>query len=258
VRASIAIVVAAGLLVGFTDSVAAEGDENAEITEERFARYYLPWGADTPLGEWQPESTVPRDHQEAFKMVIWEVSRFHDVDELTPQQKEERDKLIEACYASAKANEWYNFPNSYEAGYRKMYDDKTHFGNEAFVLDDAILDPERPEFLMYYPAPTGRQLIGYMFLVNKPLAEGPQIAGPQSIWHYHVWNEPFCLLKNLLIIGRPERNGACERGEVTHRSPEMIHVWLVDHPDGPFASKMEIDALLLPVLLEDRLQERGY
>ena len=29
---------------------------------------------------------------------------------------------------------------------------------------------------------------------------------------------------------------ACDQGISTDRSPEMIHVWLVDHPEGRFAA----------------------
>ena len=106
-RASIAIIIiAAALAVGLTNAGAVE-----EPKRERYARYYLPWGSDTPRGEWQPESTIPRDPQEAVKMLIWEVSRFHDVDELTPEQEKARDELIERCYVSAETRGWYEVPS---------------------------------------------------------------------------------------------------------------------------------------------------
>lgn len=227
-------------------------------SEERFVRYYLPWGHENPRGEWQPESTMPKDPQDASKMVIWEVSRFHDVKGPTPEQRQAQEKLVKACFAAAEKNEWFHFAKGYDSGYRKMFDDNTHFGNEAYALDGVILDPERPEFLMYYDSPMGKQLVGVMFLMNENPGEGPQTGGPDTIWHYHVWEKPFCLAGGLLIIGRPDDEGVCERGMPSYRSPEMVHVWLIDHPDGPFATKMEISPILLPQLLEERYKERGY
>lgn len=33
----------------------------------------------------------------------------------------------------------------------------------------------------------------------------------------------------------------CEKGELAdHQSPEMIHVWFVDHPEDPFATAMRL------------------
>ena len=38
----------------------------------------------------------------------------------------------------------------------------------------------------------------------------------------------------------------------------MMHVWLVDHPDGPFATSMRIDPMLLEGLLGARIEARGF
>lgn len=226
--------------------------------EERFVRYYLPWGTENPRGEWQPESSMPRDPQDASKMVIWEVTRYRNATAPTPEQQKAMDDLVEASFKAAETNEWYRFDKGYESGYRRMFQDDSHYANLDYVRDDALLDPERPEFLMYYDTPMGKQLVGFMFLMNHPTESGPQIGGPETLWHFHIWPEPFCLADSLLIVGRPNREGVCERGFARHRSPEMIHVWLIDHPDGTFATRMEIDPVLLPGLLEKRRAERGY
>jgi hypothetical protein len=36
------------------------------------------------------------------------------------------------------------------------------------------------------------------------------------------------------------------------RSPQMLHVWLVDHPEGPFARRMQIRPAMLERLIEER------
>lgn len=67
-------------------------------------------------------------------------------------------------------------------------------------------------------------------------ARGPQVGGPLTLWHYHVWFRPKCLRGGLLSTGEG-RNG-CRDGEPSHRSPEMLHLWFLDHPMGRFATTM--------------------
>src|SRR5262249_39751785 len=132
-----------------------------------------------------------------------------------------------------------------------MFEDTVHCTNKAFVADDHLLDPERPEFLMYYDTPKGKRLAGYMYLVRTPEERGPQVGGPLTVWHYHVWRAPLCLLHGLLVVGKPEQEGRCASGIPARRSPEMLHVWFLDHPKGPFST----DMLLTPDAIK-QLAER--
>ena len=55
------------------------------------------------------------------------------------------------------------------------------------------------------------------------------------------------------------RAPCADPNEVTAQiSPEMMHVWLVDHPGGAFATAMEIGPDLLSTLLACRLTDRGW
>jgi hypothetical protein len=38
----------------------------------------------------------------------------------------------------------------------------------------------------------------------------------------------------------------------------MMHVWLIDRPEGRFATPMYIPSTVLGPLLEQRFQERGF
>ena len=135
-------------------------------------------------------------------------------------------------------------------GYRLLHGDKRHYYNEANVFDDALLDPDRPEFLMYYGTPKGQKLAGMMFYTRRPDERGPQIGGPLTRWHYHVWAEPNCLLEGLLSVASAGPDRRCERGTPEHRSPEMIHVWLLEHPEGPFGTSMWLRPEQLRALIE--------
>ena len=145
---------------------------------------------------------------------------------------------------------------------------------------------------MYYETESGRKLAGFMFLVRTPTERGPQIAGNETLWHYHVSRRFACFFRGLVMSGYPDENGAClaaENGGIrgsppafwrqglpdappgchpqpqcaedavsSQRTPEMMHVWLLDHPQGPFATKMRLEPDLLEILLQRRSEDRGF
>jgi hypothetical protein len=192
-------------------------------------------------------------------MVIWETSLYAGAQHAADAaQRSAARSLIARSYEAADQRGWDSFEKARADGFAGMPGDRTHFANETHIFDDAILDPQRPEFLMYYDLPTGKELVGFMFLARTPSEHGPQIGGPLTVWHHHVWSEAQCLLGRLVAVGSPGRGGDCARGELTHRSPEMMHVWLVDHPEGPFATSMRIDPALLDGLLGARVEARGF
>jgi hypothetical protein len=240
------IAILAGLLL-WGSGAGCSGDE----ADLRFARNFSLRGA------WIPESQIPEEPQQQPFNTIWEVSRYYPGNVASGEHRRAADDLIERSFLAAEANGWFGHEKGLADGFQKMYRDNTHYVNEDFVLDGVVLDPERPEFLMYYPTLDGRKLVGFMFYTAALEARGPQIGGPLTLWHYHIWTEPACLLGGLLTVASPDEDGSCERGISSYRSPEMLHVWLVDHPGGPFATRMHIPEKLLPELLEKRLAERG-
>lgn len=106
-----------------------------------------------------------------------------------------------------------------------------HADNPAYGEDGRILDPERPETLVYVVAPDGTpMLMGAMFMMPDRSERGPAVGGPLTIWHAH---ERICLglvPPGLAAIRSPL--GACPFGSFEFPiTPEMIHVWTV--PDAP-------------------------
>ena len=51
--------------------------------------------------------------------------------------------------------------------------------------------------------------------------------------------------------------GSCDEGVPADRSPEMIHVWFIEHPEGAFATTMRLTDDLIDRLAEDRFVPRG-
>ncbi len=85
----------------------------------------------------------------------------------------------------------------------------THYLNPAHQRDGEILDPDRPESLVYANTSEGAVLLGAMYVMPEPGVSGPRIGGCLTQWHAHSL-----------------------RGWET---PEMMHVWSVDVPGGPFS-----------------------
>jgi len=214
-------------------------------------RYVCEYNPDPAgLPECELESKFFADPAEAAMMQMLEVTRYAGVDP-TPEQKKAADDLVRRCHESAAAHGWYDFARASADGFKLKVSDETHYNNIAFLFDDRVLDPDHPEYLMFYDTPKGKVLAGFMFVPRSNTEEGPQVGGNLTRWHYHTWPRPICLVKGVLDTG-PVVDGKCATGAPSARSPEMMHVWLVNHPQGPFATGM----YLSPELLERLLRER--
>jgi hypothetical protein len=229
----------------------------------RWTHRYMPKGLakyDREQDRWRPESEVPRTRETTPGMVVWEVSEYPPESEPTAEQLRAADEFVERCFEAAMRNGWDRIERGLAEGYRPV--DRHHYRKAEHMLDDHVFDPDYPEVLMYYQAPPvgneteGRQrLAGLMFYARDREARGPQI-GPQTIWHYHAWYRPQCVLDGLAIGWSVD--GKCERGDLSYFSGEMMHVWLVDRPAGHFATPMYLPYKELGPMLEQRLEERGF
>jgi hypothetical protein len=54
-----------------------------------------------------------------------------------------------------------------------------------------------------------------------------------------------------MLVGFP-RQGECAEGIQSFRSPEMLHVWLIDHPAGRFSPMMHLDDDTLQRLIKQK------
>lgn len=198
---------------------------------------------------WKPLSAGTLAPEQLPGMVMYEVTQWPLDRPPTPEQRSASGELVQRTRAAAQRRGWYDFARATADGYQPIFGDPTHFANPQYLFDDALLDPVRPEVLMYAKTNRGRKLAGVMYYVRKPDEHGLQIGGPLTLWHYHVWPKGACLLRGMIPIAHPEPDGRCSAGEFSHRSPEMLHVWLIDHPQGPFATNMTLPHPLLKQLL---------
>ena len=114
-----------------------------------------------------------------------------------------------------------------------------HVPNPAWRADGRVLDPSRPETLVYWNGPGDRlTLIGVMYTAPRG-THGPTVGGPITRWHTHEsCRDPGTRAK----VGRPV-DGACPQGQVYRRSGEMMHVWFTDDLATAFARRAPLAAL---------------
>lgn len=105
-----------------------------------------------------------------------------------------------------------------------------HAGNAAYEHDGRVLDPDRPEYLIYGEGPDGLVLLGAMFTMPSFDLPGPAVGGPLTVWHAHEHVCLGALPPGLAGIASPL--GGCPAGSVDlPRTGDMIHAWIV--PGAP-------------------------
>jgi hypothetical protein len=113
-----------------------------------------------------------------------------------------------------------------------------HYMNAAYNRDGRILDPERPESLIYLSMADGSwKLVGVMYRMPSADQPGPRVGGILTTWHAH---DNLCVANGRVVATTTDGN--CARGTLS-KTPEMLHVWLVDNPHGVFADDMEPAAI---------------
>jgi uncharacterized membrane protein len=168
------------------------------------------------------------------------VEHGHHGAEATPEQRSWAEDFARRSREAAERNGWFDFEKAKADGFIAQQKAPGHYPNREFLFDDRILDPDRPEYLMYRETPRGKLLMGYMFFTRTLDERGPDLGGPLAMWHAHPWGpDGRCLENGIFPVSMPDENGECPGGTLAMRSPEMLHVWFVDHPLGPFAAAMD-------------------
>jgi len=245
-----------GSLTGFPVG-ATSPDDGGDEAVDRYAR--LPRFPD----RWIRESEIPETPQKSPKMVVWEVSRYSPGTPPTLEQQHATTDLIERSFEAALKHGWADEKKGLADGYYligKHGHEKLHYRNDAYVLDDRLLDPDHPEFLMYAGPDGARELVAFMFMARMRTEWGPQVGGALTLWHFHAFARMQCVIKGMIPKGFVDDPRDCSGrgGTVVHRTPEMMHVWLIPRPGGPFATDMVLDESGLSELIEARRKERGF
>ena len=159
----------------------------------------------------------------------------------TPQQVAAAQLLYdETATAIAPYKDWHV---AWAAGYRPGPADaatSTHWTNQTNVDHGYVLDPHRPQGLVYANTHHGPVLLGAMFQMKHLNQFGPDPGGPLTAWHQH---ENICLTPFGLELSFMTPFAVCPVGAIDFSAAPMLHVWIVDNPGGQFA--IDIDSAVV-------------
>jgi hypothetical protein len=110
-----------------------------------------------------------------------------------------------------------------------------HIENPRFKQDGRVLDPERPETLVYAIEGGRATLLGVVYVMEAAGVPAPQPGGPITRWHAHN----LCLTALPPGFGVVSPFGSCPALSLNLTTPEMMHVWVVENPGGAFAEGLD-------------------
>jgi hypothetical protein len=113
-----------------------------------------------------------------------------------------------------------------------------HLVKWSYVNDGHILDPTRPESLVYENRNDKKTLVAAMFMMpfGSRFTDVPEVGGALTQWHVH---DNLCLTDNpdqKVLAGFAFAGRACPAGTTKAGNTPMLHVWIVPNPCGPFAA----------------------
>lgn len=169
-----------------------------------------------PAGPAGQDLAAHNEHQGSNAVLFGDHSNTKEPCDPTPAQQAAADKLLAdtrrdlrrlADVETAKAEGYMRYGDVAIFG-------TWHYINWEYQAEPDVLNTMKPESIIYWRATpeSPMYLIGAMYLVPRADDVGPAVGGCLTTWHVH--GEPFAAA-----------------GTVT---PEMLHVWLIPLPGGPF------------------------
>lgn len=166
-----------------------------------------------------------------------------DVNAATPAQRAKAQALLDRSIAETR--KYTDAAAAKAAGYRvdaaaaKPGVKFLHAGNPAYRSDGKLVDPTRPESLIYWPNPQGKFiLVGVLYVVPKGTAP-PDVAGPITRWHSHQ----ACWDPNSRRKLSQAEDGHCPPGQQLRESGQMMHVWFTGDLATAYARRPPAEAL---------------
>ncbi|HEX6675322.1 MAG TPA: hypothetical protein VF486_09885 [Actinomycetes bacterium] len=166
-----------------------------------------------------------------------------DVNAATPAQRAEAQALLDRSIAATR--KYVDAAAAKAAGYRvdaaaaRPGVRFLHAGNPAYRDDGRLVDPTRPEALIYWRSPQGKlTLVGVLYVVPTGTTP-PDVAGPITRWHSHL----ACLDPGSRRKLSQAEDGRCPPGQQLRESGQMMHVWFTGDLATAYARRPPADAL---------------
>jgi hypothetical protein len=168
---------------------------------------------------------------------------------VSPAELQRADALVAATIVDLKRLQ--TPAEAYAAGYRSIGDGLTgdeHYVNWSYINDGHILDPMRPESVVYEVRNGKQTAVAAMYQLpfGSTFADVPDVGGALTQWHVH---RNLCLTNNpqqRVLAGITSLDGACPQGTSKAGNTPMLHVWTVPNSCGPFAALEGVGAGQVP------------
>jgi hypothetical protein len=154
-----------------------------------------------------------------------------------PTAEQQRAAADLAARTRASLARYVDIRAALAAGYRPTLARtglSVHLADKAAERDGRVLDPDRPELLMYAIADGRATLLSAVYTMPRAGQAGPDPGGPLTRWHAH--NGCLTLLPPGFSV--VDAYGGCPALSVQVTLPVMMHVWVVDNPGGPYADQV--------------------
>jgi hypothetical protein len=168
---------------------------------------------------------------------------------VTPAEQHRAEKLLRETIVDLRR---FEYPaDAVAAGYRSIGDALSgdeHFIKWSDVDDGHILDPTRPESLVYENRDGTQKVVAAMYMLpfGSRFTDTPDVGGALTQWHVH---QDLCLTDDptqKTLAGFVTVNGQCAAGTSKAGGMPMLHVWVVPNACGPFAALEGIGAGQVP------------
>ncbi|MEI7760610.1 MAG: hypothetical protein WCJ67_07525 [Thermoleophilia bacterium] len=187
------------------------------------------------------------------------LQQYPDVALATSQQRRAANRLLRRVRRAA--GRWSDVTAAAASGFdthlatRAPGDDAVgylHAEHRRNSADKRILDPRRPESLIYATEPGRRpRLVGVMFSVPRRVL-GPTPGGALTRWHSHI----VCMRGNKRGL-TPRPDGSCPSGASKSQGSEMLHIWFTHDLRSAFAVHAPLPELCRDGLLTKKACRAG-
>jgi len=168
---------------------------------------------------------------------------------VTPAEQHRAETLVRETIVAL--HKYATPAEAFAAGYRSIGDGATgyeHYVNWSYVDDGHILDPARPESLVYEYRDGTQQISAAMYMLpfGSRFTDAPDVGGALTQWHVHA---DLCLTGDStqkVLAGFTTVTGSCPAGSTKAGDTPMLHVWVVPNVCGPFAALEGIGAGQVP------------
>jgi hypothetical protein len=166
---------------------------------------------------------------------------FSGVPGVTPEQQARAETLVASTLQDLP--QFADVTEVGDLGFTSIgdaYSGFEHYINLAYITDDAFLDPNKPESLVYQVDGDKRTLVAAMFGASGMSLTDPKLVGwggPLMQWHVH---EDLCWsldARQPIVVGSKDAAGECPASSINlFGDIPMVHVWITPNQCGPFAA----------------------